>query len=96
MATDPRKELIQGVIVSLIRDSARMANQATEVTGRDPWRSSMMRLLELESDDAMMRANLRQVDLQLLRLEGQLDVYATLLEDRAMPTPHPQGRRASR
>ncbi|MCB1744181.1 MAG: mechanosensitive ion channel [Gammaproteobacteria bacterium] len=82
---DPRVALIRDVIGTLVRESVRSSNEASQLAGAGG-DLARRRLLELQADEALLRAGVRQADIELLGIERRLALVDSLVNDRAVPT----------
>ena len=75
---DPRLDLAESVISTLVREAVSKANRAAELDTSDPRAREQAGALDLQSDRAIVRANLRQTDLDMMVLDQHIEMVSAL------------------
>ena len=84
---DPRAVALQAIVARLSRDALRLDNEAGAARPKGAPDPARQRLLRLQAGDAVIRSSVRIADLDLLRMQDQLDFYDDLVGDPAIPVP---------
>jgi len=84
---DPRIPLLEASVSQFLGETARLAAALVAIEENDPATRPQRDLLETRLHDAATRAYLRQNDLDLLGLRGQLEGLIALRGDRSAPLP---------
>jgi small-conductance mechanosensitive channel len=82
---DPRVGAIRAIVSRLARDALRLDNEAGSARPKSAPDPERKRLLQLQAGDAIIRSSVRIADLELIRAGHQLDFYAGLVDDDAIP-----------
>ena len=82
---DPLVVALRAIVSRLTRDSTRLANEAAAISPSSPADRMRRRILELQADDAIARGTLRLADLDLLRIQSQIDFLEGLVDDLSIP-----------
>jgi len=82
---DPRVQLLERVIGTLSRDVLRLVNEMETIAGDTPEEVARKRLLEMAATDALIRSEVREGDLDLLRVQYRLAKLGSLPGDVSIP-----------
>jgi small-conductance mechanosensitive channel len=83
--SDPRRELLEQTASMLVRDSARLSNAAAAVEVSGPESEARKRQLDRQSEDAFLRASLRNSDIQWLQMQRHVETLQALTEEPGLP-----------
>ncbi len=84
-ARDPRVQLIERVIATLSRDVLRLVNEMESIVEDSPDDVARKRLLDMAVTDSLMRSEVRESDLDLLRIRDRLAKLGSLPGDVSIP-----------
>ncbi len=85
LESDPRVAGLRTIVDRLVRDSIRLGNEAAAIEPTGQADLERKRILELESDEALMRSTARLADLDVLRASHRMTGFREVLDDPSMP-----------
>ena len=84
---DPRAVAIAAVISRLGREAIQLYNEAGVTRPKAKADPAQKAFLQLEAGDAIIRSSVRVADLDLIRVDNQLNFFKGLIEDNSTPIP---------